>query len=799
MNNAIQDARQIDLAEAQRFLKLLDPETDEFTFQTFDDSDEKRQYLARIFHGTLEQHAHSLSRLNEQGAGVFVTINKTDLRGRKTENVIKVRKFFLDSDGAPIKPIKLAAQAGKIMPCCFVESSPGNAHVYFNADCELDEFGSIQSALANKFGTDPSVHDCPRVMRIPGFYHLKRKNGAYVNAGGPFQVRILKIWGNAPAYTPAQMIQGLVLDDGKHDALAADIPSNIQSGFQMPPDGSIGDGGRNNFLTKAAGWMQSQGTNGKALAEMLHMVNVAKCSPPLDADEVENIAASVRRYDTPAAATIPASPDGWPAPAEIKATLPPLPPFDSLLLPPVFRAWVNDIADRMQCPVEFLAVGALVAAGSVVGNRIGVQPKRLDTGWVEVPNLWGAVVGRPGVMKSPALAEVIAPLKKLEVAARSSFSVTRAQFEIEKMMFEAAKKTIEACIKKGAAVNASQLPVEPEEPQPARHLVNDSTYQKLGEVLSGNPHGLMVFQDELSGLLMRLDADGQESARAFYLQAWDGKQSYTFDRIGRGTVGIHRLCFSVMGGLQPSKLREYLRSAVYGGKGDDGLAQRLQMLVYPDISPEWRRVDRRPDMSAATAAGAVFGLLAALDPVAIGARVQFDGDIPVLGFDDEAQALFNQWWAELETSLRTGEHHPAIESHISKYRKLVPALALLDHLILGQHGDITAESLLRAIHWQRFLFAHAQRSYAAVTSATMDSAKSLSEKIIQGKLNDGFTVRDVYRPKWSLLSTVKEATEAVDVLVDLGWLRAARDERINNTDGRPTVRYFINPRLNEVA
>ena len=55
----------------------------------------------------------------------------------------------------------------------------------------------------------------------------------------------------------------------------------------------------------------------------------------------------------------------------------------------------------MQCPIEFLAVGAMVAAGSVVGNRIGVQPKKHDTGWIEVPNLWGAVVGRPGVMKSP--------------------------------------------------------------------------------------------------------------------------------------------------------------------------------------------------------------------------------------------------------------------------------------------------------------------------------------------------------------------------------------------------------------
>lgn len=576
-------------------------------------------------------------------------------------------------------------------------------------------------------------------------------------------------------------------------ALSLNAVAESFLGFQIPPDGSVADGGRNNFLTRTAGWLQSQGIKGGALVEMLCMVNTTKCSPPLDDDEVKMVASSINRYDK--AASIPVSNCDWPEPEEINATLPPVPPFDPRLLPPAFRAWVSDVAERMQCPVEFLAVGAMVAAGSVLGNRIGVQPKRLDTGWVEVPNLWGAVVGRPGVMKSPALAQVLAPLKMLETNALQDFSATRAQFEIDKMMFESAKKQIETNIKKGATVLAHQLPIQPEEPQPPRFLVNDATYQKLGEVLSGNPHGVMVFQDELSGLLMRLDAEGQESSRAFYLQAWDGKQAYTFDRIGRGTVRIHRLCFSLMGGLQPSKLREYLRSAVYGGKGDDGLAQRLQLLVYPDISANWQRVDRLPDMAAANAAEAVFDRLAKLDPMAIGARSFSDSDIPRLGFDDEAQEIFNMWWGDLETGLRAGDHHPALESHISKYRKLVPALALLDHLIVGGQGDISAVSLARAIHWQRLLLKHAGRCYASVTLATLDSAKSLAGHIRKGALKDGFTVREVYRHNWSMLGASKEAADAVDTLADLNWLRAVRDDKASGADGRPTMRYYINPRL----
>ena len=306
---------------------------------------------------------------------------------------------------------------------------------------------------------------------------------------------------------------------------------------------------------------------------------------------------------------------------------------------------------------------------------------------------------------------------------------------------------------------------------------------------------MLVFQDELSGLLVRLDEKGQEAARAFYLEAWNGKQSYTFDRVERGTLHIPRLCISLLGGLQPTKLREYLHSAVNGGRGDDGLAHRLQLLVYPDLSEQWSMVDRSVDLAAADAANDVFTRLAAIDPMSLGARHVYPDSIPVLKFTEAAQQRFNSWWAALEHDLRSGSHSPFMESHISKYRKLVPALALLDHMVLGDSGDIGIDSLKRAIAWQKFLLSNARRAYASVTAGSKDAAKSLAKHIKQGDLKDGFTVRNVYRKNWSLLATAKEATEATEVLQEMGWLRAVRDDKVSATDGRPTVRYMINPKL----
>lgn len=211
----------VDLNEASRFLKWLDPWATEFTFQIFDDDKvQKRKHMARVFNGTLEQHAKELIRCNRQGFGVFVTINTTDLCGRKAENITAVRKQFVDTDGAPLKPIWDASKATGLCLACVVESSPGNYHGYWNADCEPGRFSDVQTALAARFSTDPAVFDLSRVMRLPGFYHQKREKGMALEDVVPFMTRIVGFNKSAPAYTPDEMIAGFGLVVGKPASVA---------------------------------------------------------------------------------------------------------------------------------------------------------------------------------------------------------------------------------------------------------------------------------------------------------------------------------------------------------------------------------------------------------------------------------------------------------------------------------------------------------------------------------------------------------------------------------------------------
>jgi len=492
----------------------------------------------------------------------------------------------------------------------------------------------------------------------------------------------------------------------------------------------------------------------------------------------------------------------WPKPEPVPSTLSPVEPFNWLLLPDKLRAWVEDISDRMQCPPDFVAVAVMVALGSIVGRQLGIRPKAFDD-WTVVPNLWGVVVGRPGVLKTPAVAEALKPLRGLEVEARAKHEDAVREWEAEAEVRAVEKKVRADHLKRelkkpGAdrtALAQGLVTGEPDEPQRRRYVVNDTTVEKLGEILAGNPNGVLLYRDELTGFLRGLDRDGRESDRAFYLEAWNGDGRFTYDRIGRGTVDIEAACVSVLGTTQPGPLREYVRSMRDGRGGDDGLLQRFQLAVWPDVSTGWENVDRRPDRAAAEVARALFDGLARLDPTPLGAETDGEGGLPFLRFDPSAQVMFDEWRSGLERRVRSAEEHPALESHLAKYRSLVPALALLIHLAGEGCGPVKEEALATAILWVEYLEIHARRLYAPVIGTDAAPAAALAKHLRKGDLEDSFTRRDVERKGWSGLRK-EDVERATDTLEDLGWIRAEEDEP-GDRGGRPTVRYRINPLVRE--
>lgn len=159
-----------DLDQAARFLTLLDETAEEFTFQTFDDDKaRKNPRMAVIVSGSLELHADLLQRANRAGAGVFVTVNETDGKGRKLENIQRIRAVFHEDDSG-----QAFAREFPLPPHIVVESSPGKCHRYWLVDgLTIEQFRGVMECMARVHGSDPNAKDPARVLRLPGFFHLK--------------------------------------------------------------------------------------------------------------------------------------------------------------------------------------------------------------------------------------------------------------------------------------------------------------------------------------------------------------------------------------------------------------------------------------------------------------------------------------------------------------------------------------------------------------------------------------------------------------------------------------------------
>jgi hypothetical protein len=456
--------------------------------------------------------------------------------------------------------------------------------------------------------------------------------------------------------------------------------------------------------------------------------------------------------------------------------------FDPDLLPESVRGFVMDTADRMQAPVDFLAITAMVAAGGLVGRKILMKPKQLDN-WAIAPNLWAACVGRPSAMKSPAISAALQPIRNIEQERQATHRELLKDLEIQTRFLEAGakdrKKQWASAAKSGDKEFARMLMAEEEvqeTPPPPRLTVNNATTAKLGELLAQSNNGLLLERDELAGWLANLNAKDGGEDRAFYLELYDRLTPYTHDRIERGTIRIESPILSIIGGIQPSKIAGVVRGAI-SGESDDGLIQRFQLMVWPDNEESFSYRDRAPEPQAYAAYMGIMRGLSEIPPP--------EEDVPAWRFTDRAQAAFVEWYTSTMRRARSGDMGSALESHLIKSPKAIAGLALLLELIGGGNsGQVGEVATIRALAWAEYLESHARRVYSAGTANATTAARVILDN--KAKLQEVFTAREIWKKGWK--GVVQDVTEdALDLLIDCGYLMTVSSS--TGASGRPTTRF----------
>jgi putative DNA primase/helicase len=447
-----------------------------------------------------------------------------------------------------------------------------------------------------------------------------------------------------------------------------------------------------------------------------------------------------------------------------------VPPFPSDAWPPLIWGWCEECAAGMRIPPDFCCATLLVVFASLIGRKRQIRPERNNSKWVVTPNLWGLIIGRSGLLKTPAMKQMLSGLDDL-------IQVTMEKYQRDLQAYELQKEH--------ARVN--KLP----SPPPLtlkRYKTEDPTIEALGPILRDNPQGLLLFRDELPGWLKSMNKKGQENARAFYLETWNASSNFTSDRIGRGIIHIPFMCLSVFGGTQPGPIASYVSRMRLGDDNDDGFLQRFQVMVWPNSIP-WKPYKGNLDEELERDIKRIYQFLD---------QMTFDekGNPIILEFSDEAQQLFDEWQADIQPRIRSDEIPDYMASHLSKYPKLLPSIALILELVQGaihqtHPQTVSVKSFLMAKRWCEYLEPHAWKVYNCDQVSLIENAKRLISKVQSGKLQDGFTVREVHHSKhWSGLADSAQVQKACDYAEGKTWLIKQQQAP---TGGRNSDRYYLNP------
>lgn len=456
---------------------------------------------------------------------------------------------------------------------------------------------------------------------------------------------------------------------------------------------------------------------------------------------------------------------------------------------------LHDLARGAGSPVDYVAVGVLATAASLVGAGRRVQPFATSPQWQEPCILWVAPVGDPSANKSPAIDAATGPLRGMEhdLAERHRDAMMRWQTVAERAKAERNEwqTQVKAATKDGEATpSLPEAAVEPDAPQRPRLMVQDGTPEAVMEILSGNPNGVLHLRDELAGWLMSFERYSP-GGREFWLEAYGGRQ-FTVDRKSmKGPMFVPFNGVTVLGGIQPEKLSDCLLKAA-----DDGLVARFLWAW-----PEPIQYQRPTSVADADRLEAIYRRLSGLP-----SQRDEDGRVipEVLLLDDAAGSIFEAWIRDNDAAIK--EAAGLFKGFLGKLRGMALRLALIAELISWaakggrEPTSISAATLVSVLEFvEDYAKPSALRVFGdAALPAVERNAAALARYIVKTGA-ERINARDIRRS--SGIPTLKIAADvegATDALEEAGWLRAA-PTRAGDTPGKARKDFLVNPAVHGVG
>lgn len=227
------------------------------------------------------------------------------------------------------------------------------------------------------------------------------------------------------------------------------------------------------------------------------------------------------------------------------------PDYNTAAFPATVEHWAKELQRVYNIDVAYTLTSAIVAAGTLIGNKYVAKIKSTHTA---TANFFALLVGQSGAAKSPAMQYAFEHLIKNDVHSHKEHKLKVEDYNQRKAQAEAAK-----------AEFTEQPPVNLN-----RYVFQDTTTEALYKHLETSFNGTVFFVDEYmnfhNNVINSRYGNGNDRGKVL---SWIDCKPIFVDTKKEGTKLIERSHISILAGTQPDRLPEII------GNISDGLTERF--------------------------------------------------------------------------------------------------------------------------------------------------------------------------------------------------------------------------------
>jgi hypothetical protein len=443
--------------------------------------------------------------------------------------------------------------------------------------------------------------------------------------------------------------------------------------------------------------------------------------------------------------------------------IPPPPPlvideFPVTVFPTPIREYIKSVSKSIGSPADFVGNPLLAICGAAIGKKFVVE---LVDGYRKFPNLYCAVVGKPGTAKTPNQKAAFKPVEEVQKHHKAEYDKKKEQYldDLGEYKAKLAKWKQDKTAYNGA-------PKEPPKEMMKEVYSTHATTESIAKILSNNPEGMVLKLDELSGLVNGLNQykGGKGDDLEFYLSMW-GNVTYKSNRAKDDEPLILPDPFlSIIGNIPPDLLPKLKSNGV-----EDGFVDRF-LISYPDDhKKKYFSSTGIPPKIYAGYAKAVKALYK------LHAEKPLTGIEPnVMRFDQDAYQLFLEWDKEHTDQINSETLDKTLIGPFNKMSDQILSISVIMHLLRcvceTKLDLLTIDYTSFMCAWEliNYFKTHLKKVYVKIET-TIDEDRAIKAITRIKDLGGEVSMREAIQMKLVGCKKKSEVKELFETLADFGY------------------------------